>query len=696
MFPFPTKGKMPIAKRESSSFRINHVGENNTFTEGVRGNDLSTNNNPLAASPLGLSILSNGQYILTICDRTYTKWYFTNTHTNEITVVENPRGNGYISPNGYVQVHPFTHKMFSGDLIAIHKHTPSSLDFQLVSSPIRTSNYIPGVLVLDTGRTFGRTANNKRLFYKCIPDNTKLPSFLVPYEITLGFSKSISNKYVLIRFESWNEERPHGLLVEVLGDVTQKDVYTDYQLYCRNLRYSIAQMIRTARERLHAQPNSQIIDTIGSNANYKMSRPFNGWTYGVKPPEGSSVHALDVLTVDDRGHQPARPDVNNTSPHIFTIDPENSTDLDDGFSIHPHPRNGNTVVSVYIANVFVWIETLRLWSNFSNRVSTIYLPDRKIPLLPPILSDTLCSLLESEDRFAMVMEVQLSPSGKILRDTATFSNRQIRVSKNYRYESSELLRDTDYQCLLRMSILADPTIRDSHDLVAFWMIQMNAICGSFLFDKHSGIFRTANVPVTSTPRNTFNEPVNSHIDDSTLTFLRNWKHTNCVYSPYTDIARENYYHSGLDVHTYTHITSPIRRLVDILNQTLFMYTMGLVANISSDAMTFCEKWISEIDCINTDMKSIRKLQSDCELLHLCKTSPDVLENIHTGVVFDKQLCSDLASGVYSYTVYLSDLRIVSRARSTIEYDDYQSLSFRIAFFNDEENIRQKVRLQILV
>ena len=35
-----------------------------------------------------------------------------------------------------------------------------------------------------------------------------------------------------------------------------------------------------------------------------------------------------------------------------------------------------------------------LWRSFTKRVSTIYLPDKKRPMLPTILSDCLCSLQE--------------------------------------------------------------------------------------------------------------------------------------------------------------------------------------------------------------------------------------------------------------------------------------------------------------
>ena len=47
------------------------------------------------------------------------------------------------------------------------------------------------------------------------------------------------------------------------------------------------------------------------------------------------------------------------------------------------------------------MEVLNLWESFSERIATIYLPDRKRPMLPTVLSDALCSLTQNDIRFAL-------------------------------------------------------------------------------------------------------------------------------------------------------------------------------------------------------------------------------------------------------------------------------------------------------
>ena len=45
----------------------------------------------------------------------------------------------------------------------------------------------------------------------------------------------------------------------------------------------------------------------------------------------------------------------------------------------------------------LWMEELDLWNSFSERISTIYLPDRKRPMMPLALSNCVCSLCENEE-----------------------------------------------------------------------------------------------------------------------------------------------------------------------------------------------------------------------------------------------------------------------------------------------------------
>ena len=92
------------------------------------------------------------------------------------------------------------------------------------------------------------------------------------------------------------------------------------------------------------------------------------------------------------------------------------------------------------------------------------------------------------------------------------------------------------------------------------------------------------------------------------------------------------------------------------------------------------------------MRSIRKVQTDCNLLHNCSYNPQYLENIHNGVVFNKVKRNN---GAYNYMVYLDKLKIVSRITVHQELNEYSKNNFKLYLFNDEETLKQKIKLQLV-
>ena len=114
--------------------------------------------------------------------------------------------------------------------------------------------------------------------------------------------------------------------------------------------------------------------------------------------------------------------------NIFSIDPEKSKDFDDAFSIEKMDEK-TTRISIYISNVSFWMDILDLWSSFNCRITTIYLPDRKRPMLPTVLSDALCSLTEKDIRFAFVLELYVdNETSQLTRHE--FHNAVIKVKRN--------------------------------------------------------------------------------------------------------------------------------------------------------------------------------------------------------------------------------------------------------------------------
>lgn len=574
------------------------------------------------------------KYKILINDRSYSSWSFVDDETNlPLETIPN--------------FHPLDAKIFTKDVFLFNKDDNISI---LIQSHIRKNAKIAGVLMLSQNKTYGRTANKKRLLYKCIPDDKHLPAFLVPYDIKIGFNKEIVNRYVVFKFDNWTDTHPHGLLLENLGEVGNLDAFYEYQLFCKSLHHSLSEFTNKTREQLLEKSNDEYLHDILKNPNFNIT---------------------------DRRNE-----------FVFTIDPKGSADFDDGFSIIPY-IDGDTnksgyKVSIYIANVYFWLETLKLWKSFSSRVSTIYLPDKKRPMLPSVLSDNLCSLQAGIPRFALTMDIIIIDE-KV--ENIELCNTVIQVSNNFVYESLELLYKTpQYKWLFDLSVKMDKSIEDSHDLVSYWMIYMNKMVGHRMFTQKIGIFRCAEFTPDLTIQRELEENL---LDKDTERVIKNWGQLSGQYLLYDSQNEKDIKHDVLETQHYTHITSPIRRLVDLLNQIWFSKNMGLI-NPSVEATDFLAKWLKEMDYLNTSTRSIRKIQTDCEILHRCSTNSGILEAIHSGIVFDKMVKND---GAILYMVYLEKLKILSRITTHQHFDNYTKHDFKIFIFEGEERIKRKIRLQ---
>ena len=453
----------------------------------------------------------------------------------------------------------------------------------VVHSPVRLDKYIPGVL--DLTRTYGKDG---KFLYLCKPDDKRLPFFIIPYTIPVTFLKNTKHLYVTFEYIDWTRENPRGSITQNLGCVDIPEHFYEYMLYCKSLNISIQSFTKDANREIKAH---NIIDSI--------------------------IHNYSI---------PIRKD------NVFTIDAPGSVDLDDAISIR------DNVLSVYITHVPIIMDYLNLWSSFTNRISTIYLPDKKRSMLPNSLSQ-LCSLNEGQLRICLVMDYNIDTT------EYEFGLCGVKIKKNYTY--SDDIQDKDFK-----EISSKLHVKKSNELITKIMILFNTNSASQMKQHKNGIYKN----------------VKNHQYD----FMKNQA---TGYELYSDNVN------------YLHITSPIRRLIDILN--LYQITINLDLFHFTDEAFFYNKWISRLDYMNLCCKNIRKVQNQCSLLSMFENKK---HQVYKGYVYDKIARTD---NKYKYQVHIYDLNIVydlTVLEDLVECTDHM---FKLYVFHDEAKLKKKVKLQLV-
>jgi exoribonuclease R len=272
-------------------------------------------------------------------------------------------------------------------------------------------------------------------------------------------------------------------------------------------------------------------------------------------------------------------------------------------------------------------------------------------MLPSFLSEQFCSLNTNHDCFAISMRFEIDLLANTLEKIETKSC-LIRVQHTFDYETPVLLSFVPYQHLLQITRTFQSDIRDSHSLVAFWMIQMNREIAKELHQKKIGIFRISSDPGGGG---------------------RSFLFENAIPGKYVCFSEDQ----TVD---YTHFTSPIRRMVDIYNQLVWL---GLNTKDHFDRFD----QLFNIEKINEDTKTIRKIQMKSKILSWLPDSP----------VFTKGTILNIQEK--QITLYLSEYNMIVYCKNTANSDlvlnGKNECECKIYKFDRELDYRKKIKIAIL-
>lgn len=188
-------------------------------------------------------------------------------------------------------------------------------------------------------------------------------------------------------------------------------------------------------------PRGKIVEVLGYPDEPHVDMEAVIRKYGLSAEFPASVlRELETLPQNPSPGELARRE-DWTDRTVITIDPASARDFDDAISITATPSGWT--LAVHIADVSHFVRPGgALDGEALRRGNSTYLPDRVLPMLPPRLSDDLCSLRPDVVRLTKVCEMKFDQKGKMLR--ARFADAFIRSKARLTYqEAFAMLKGND-------------------------------------------------------------------------------------------------------------------------------------------------------------------------------------------------------------------------------------------------------------
>ena len=364
----------------------------------------------------------------------------------------------------------------------------------------------------------------------------------------------------------------------------------------------------------------------------------------------------------------------------YTIDPKGSKDIDDAFSY----ELDTNILKIHITDLTdIDIKNM---DELINIASTFYDDDENINMLPSEICEKSHSLLEKENKNVISLIVNLN------NGECKFLRTIIQVNKNLSYEEADQLFDQEdiWIKLKKNTNIFFKDINDSHDFIEKIMIFYNS-----QFSKYMKTFQK-NYPIRvhkGLRIDVFNKLEKSNIINENL------KNKICYHAAeYVSVSTDDTFHKSLDIDKYTHATSPLRRIIDLINQRI-VYCSN---NIDIDML--CNK-------VNEKNKLIKKANRELNLLRLFNNLKDVDKIIYDAIIvsFEEYIPSPVSASTSTYNIriFIPDLDIMynlklfknnklSKVFTIITTDNKQIIQHNQSNSNFELHLFQKIKIKALI
>ena len=269
--------------------------------------------------------------------------------------------------------------------------------------------------------------------------------------------------------------------------------------------------------------------------------------------------------------------------HLITIDGADTRDFDD--ALHLEKQGENFLVGVHISDVGYYVKPgTFLFNEALQRGTSIYFPEESLPMLPQSLAEGKLSLIKGQERPTLSFLVLLSPVGEIIRFSVVHGVATVKQQITYSEADRLIKQDEKLATLatiskllrqrrvnngalllpmpeLQIRINRDETITISRSavdtpsrvLIAEFMILANTLAAQFVAEREApGLYRCQMEP---------RQRIIDGFEKDTLKILQQRKRL----SPMSLLTTPKI-HSGVGAPQYTTVTSPIRRMLDLVMQ----------------------------------------------------------------------------------------------------------------------------------
>ena len=196
-------------------------------------------------------------------------------------------------------------------------------------------------------------------------------------------------------------------------------------------------------------PNTVGTDILGIIREYKLYEEFPTAVIA------EAIQAAKIGTAEIERRKDLRDKL------LITIDPEDAKDLDDAISIERR-SDGGYELGVHIADVSHFVtEGSELDGEAYRRGTSVYFPGGVIPMLPPRLSNDICSLNPNQDRLALSCFMTIDRNGHV--QESRINETVINIHTRFSYDTVQKILDGDAElCKTHKKII--PLLKDAAEL----------------------------------------------------------------------------------------------------------------------------------------------------------------------------------------------------------------------------------------